>query len=776
MTNSACLLIAALFSSFFSNFVACPNLRRAKAVHADIPDDISTLPLSTNENIFQKNNFAPVYFTNLHENLPINEKGSCGYVASAMLLSFYDVYWNDSIIPSEYEINSTSPNQASSDADFKLPSFSAESPGINRFSISDAELMDSSEYLSLALDNKHVDFQARLFSEALSAFGSVPMDSEGKMGLDGSQMATLMSSYLSSVGFSKDDYSIDFCLWGDSGEEKEKAIELVESGVPIILLLSDPLSGDAHAAVAHDYDSDSGEFFVHPGWSHPSFSSVPTHVPLKALRYSKTFGSVSLSLKTAMNLGRRYIVDGSSMSAASFAFPQDVRLVSGNYADMLPTYSWQSLHREKWFRSENWTFSFSILDSSRNVLAERNGIRSAEWTLTPSEWQSARFQCLGSRYSIHVSPESAINAFLDDYWCSAEFQKPKEYLNHPYIQPDEFGYADAYPTDEKTRTDFIQHDVRGFRFKTRRYRTGYIHNEYIVMSPIRKGIHEAFLEFEFEKAIERIDVDLSHWRGLTSEHLSDKNGSASVKAFIQNEWITILSMLNDKPDLPIDRSNMNTYKIEFPQPTYKIVFVASYVGTATNESNRGRICIGNIGFYETDWDLPPSGWEIDYDPTPWDYVIFRTNCYAYALNAFVNPYPDEPGWPFAIQPGGSEDVNNYRKNDFLAPSVFLSMVAIDSINFHFGFEPIGRNEKCKEGWYKVALVFDPGHDYHWYRQNPDGTWSHKPGLNPVTNLDASGKTIFDPEKCNRVGGSTLGNYPYFYGYFEIDVREIDVHL
>lgn len=40
-------------------------------------------------------------------------------------------------------------------------------------------------------------------------------------------------------------------------------------------------------------------------------------------------------------------------------------------------------------------------------------------------------------------------------------------------------------------------------------------------------------------------------------------------------------------------------------------------------------------------------------------------------------------------------------------------------------------------------------DFHWYRQNPDGTWSHKPGGGAVTNLDASNNIIYDPETCDK---------------------------
>ena len=42
-----------------------------------------------------------------------------------------------------------------------------------------------------------------------------------------------------------------------------------------------------------------------------------------------------------------------------------------------------------------------------------------------------------------------------------------------------------------------------------------------------------------------------------------------------------------------------------------------------------------------------------------------------------------------------------------------------------------------------------GNDYHWYRQDSGGGWSHKPGWGDVTDVDASGNLINDPCKANR---------------------------
>jgi len=77
------------------------------------------------------------------------------------------------------------------------------------------------------------------------------------------------------------------------------------------------------------------------------------------------------------------------------------------------------------------------------------------------------------------------------------------------------------------------------------------------------------------------------------------------------------------------------------------------------------------------------------------------------------------------------------------------------------------NKKCPVGSSKVAAVVDKGSDYHWYRQDRDGMWSHKDGSNKVKRFDALKKPIFNPELASRNyrwQGSDL-NYDDFCGYY-----------
>ena len=76
---------------------------------------------------------------------------------------------------------------------------------------------------------------------------------------------------------------------------------------------------------------------------------------------------------------------------------------------------------------------------------------------------------------------------------------------------------------------------------------------------------------------------------------------------------------------------------------------------------------------------------------------------------------------------------------------------------------IGENAKCIPSHYKGALVVAPNRDYHYYRENDDGQWTHKPGYKPSTSLDSNNNLITNPRNAARDYGGTL-NYKDFCGY------------
>lgn len=119
----------------------------------------------------------------------------------------------------------------------------------------------------------------------------------------------------------------------------------------------------------------------------------------------------------------------------------------------------------------------------------------------------------------------------------------------------------------------------------------------------------------------------------------------------------------------------------------------------------------------------------------------KNNCYNYATNIQTNTY---------AQPGRASGKMFSRIN---CAEVTAAAIADGLIKLQDGKDP------CPKCCFKVALVIAPGTDYHWYRQDDNGKWSHKPGKTAATNLDNSGNEIGDPSTADR------GPYTDFCGYF-----------
>jgi hypothetical protein len=75
--------------------------------------------------------------------------------------------------------------------------------------------------------------------------------------------------------------------------------------------------------------------------------------------------------------------------------------------------------------------------------------------------------------------------------------------------------------------------------------------------------------------------------------------------------------------------------------------------------------------------------------------------------------------------------------------------------------------KCPAGFSKIAKGVHNKEDYHFYREDDDGWWSHKDGGNKVKRFDAEGKPIWNPQTAARdyrPKGSFL-NYNNFCGFY-----------
>ena len=163
---------------------------------------------------------------------------------------------------------------------------------------------------------------------------------------------------------------------------------------------------------------------------------------------------------------------------------------------------------------------------------------------------------------------------------------------------------------------------------------------------------------------------------------------------------------------------------------------------------------------------------------PWKYNTHKgiqesLNCYAYAMDYLRKPKKCtkekcDVSYP---QPGRASgypvwsDIPGKRCPDVIArikgdvPHTIMSAFT----------------KKCPRGMRKIVAVTDPKEDYHFYRQDADGYWSHKPGATKVKRLDTTGRPIYDPALAARDNKESNLNYKNFCGYMCIPVSK-NIHL
>jgi len=151
------------------------------------------------------------------------------------------------------------------------------------------------------------------------------------------------------------------------------------------------------------------------------------------------------------------------------------------------------------------------------------------------------------------------------------------------------------------------------------------------------------------------------------------------------------------------------------------------------------------------------------------YERHNNNCYTYAINQPLNPYSKSKYLDYAhCQPGylGGKGIDpgcDIKPNDKL---IDLAITDLNNIGYELiksSYEEYIKDQEC----WKVAFCYCSA-DYHWYRQNIDGTWSHKKGTHAVTNIDDDGNIIYNPETCNR------GRYTEFVGFYIIRKKSLHV--
>ena len=243
------------------------------------------------EGVFLEN-YASYYFSQLNSNFGFNYKNTCSYVAIAMLLSYYDTYWDDNIILPQYNQPVENFNA------YDLIDNNVQSPGIKgdeeiidpikeAFGIGDDFDLSDDIYNYLVSNHSSTYFHFKLLDIGINQLNKYyemfPRDIED-----------LLAHYLyEERGYSKSMVEIERKKLDRQEDMKAYIITQVTNNIPVIVCggyWEEGLQG--HSFIIYDYDANSDELYCHMG-----IKNGKTHVKFSTIAYSTIGGVISLDWK-----------------------------------------------------------------------------------------------------------------------------------------------------------------------------------------------------------------------------------------------------------------------------------------------------------------------------------------------------------------------------------------------------------------------------------------------------------------------------------------------
>ena len=162
-----------------------------------------------------------------------------------------------------------------------------------------------------------------------------------------------------------------------------------------------------------------------------------------------------------------------------------------------------------------------------------------------------------------------------------------------------------------------------------------------------------------------------------------------------------------------------------------------------------------------------------FNPEIWNddkKIKKKNNCYSYAIRKFNHTNRKK------IHPGTLYKGNKVPKiKGIYTCKNFINNLKKD----HPKLITSSYLKKCPCNYYKFALFLDnkkrnqKKYDYHFYREDHDGYWSHKPGKTKAINVDANNDFILNPSKADRnyYKKYKKNNYTEECGYFCIPYKD-----
>lgn len=280
--------------------------------------DYSIEELSDRESFTQMEN----YYYNLRGNFGYNQTNSCGYVALGMLLTYYDSYWNDDLVPEQYDANAYL-------SDLNAYSYSV-SPGSNETVISNVSNLTKEEYTELLISNSYSSLHAKLVSIGSSlGYG---------LGTTPDTVKNVLEKYLDdNPQISGEDWTINKY----SNENYKSKVpgqditysEMMLGNIKDYLKLDIPVlvsvrsDSDGHVVIAYDYDEENDIVYAHYGW-YGGYS----HVNIFSSGNKYVRGYITMGPRRSHSHSNNYIVGGVAMCSCALPNHKHVFTYKSNNA------------------------------------------------------------------------------------------------------------------------------------------------------------------------------------------------------------------------------------------------------------------------------------------------------------------------------------------------------------------------------------------------------------------------------------------------------------
>lgn len=297
------LIFILLFMFTFVTLITSIDNGKIKAEELGGKNKIKNTPTyyDNDDPIALTNNFASYYFYNLDENFGNNLVGSCGYVAMAMLLSYYDTYWDDNMIEDRFDENENLINYNLSNT--------TSSPGIKKDNptVTYPNVDYYSELIRLSNEINNC-FHPYLICYAETTLNYYKEKNTYPCMMLANDFIPLLSKYLyENRNYSQSDIIIESFSEGDILDDF--VIPRVKVGIPVVLYM---LSTDGfHYVIAYDYNEDLDAVYCHFGW-HEYFEDGKicyfNHIRLSsASNYFSYWSAFALDINTTHNCSNNYL-------------------------------------------------------------------------------------------------------------------------------------------------------------------------------------------------------------------------------------------------------------------------------------------------------------------------------------------------------------------------------------------------------------------------------------------------------------------------------------